>query len=196
MNTFVLVTSRETRPITRTPGQLGEHLYDLGPVEGRKAVDAVQSGEGVERPDVGITDLTVPGDPSGEISLRILEPAGRTAGLAEVLAVSQRPLAAAAFGEPAAAAAWEVKPSRRRVLLGDDDQSGRRAVRLPARRDHDGRDRLLAPGHALAPRGGRGPDPEGRRRRGRAELNRIADVGALVNRGCATTSTPTQPVRW
>lgn len=31
--------------------------------------------------------------------------------LARVLAVSQRPLAAAAFGEPASAAAWRTKPS-------------------------------------------------------------------------------------
>ena len=31
--------------------------------------------------------------------------------LAKVLAVSQRPLAGAAFGEPAVAAAWKTKPA-------------------------------------------------------------------------------------
>lgn len=39
------ISSRETRPITRRPQpqQLGEHRYDLGPVEGCKAVAALDS---------------------------------------------------------------------------------------------------------------------------------------------------------
>ncbi len=40
-------------------------------------------------------------------------------GLAEILAVSQRPLAAAAFGEPASAAAWKTKPSWGSVSTSD-----------------------------------------------------------------------------
>ncbi|QFZ19029.1 alpha/beta hydrolase [Saccharothrix syringae] len=60
-------------------------LYQLGPVDGRKTVDAVQAGEGVERPDADITDLTVPGGPSGEVSIRVVRPAGSTGALPVVL---------------------------------------------------------------------------------------------------------------
>ncbi|GAA1862697.1 alpha/beta hydrolase [Pseudonocardia ailaonensis] len=56
-------------------------LYDLGPVEGRTTVDQVQAGDGVDRPDAEVTDLTVPGGPSGEVSIRILRPAGATGPL-------------------------------------------------------------------------------------------------------------------
>jgi acetyl esterase len=49
------------------------YLFDLGPVEGRKTVDEVQSGE-VETPDVEITDITIPGGPSDAVSVRILRP--------------------------------------------------------------------------------------------------------------------------
>jgi len=51
------------------------YLFDLGPVEGRKTVDEVQSGE-VEKPDVEITDTTIPGGPSDAVSVRILRPKG------------------------------------------------------------------------------------------------------------------------
>ncbi|WP_067710908.1 alpha/beta hydrolase [Nocardia yamanashiensis] len=55
------------------------------------------------------------GEPGIEVSVEIEAfPAVFAGGLdparARVLAVSQRPLAAAAFGEPASAAAWRVKP--------------------------------------------------------------------------------------
>ncbi|MDL5156020.1 alpha/beta hydrolase [Actinomycetospora termitidis] len=60
-------------------------LYDLGPVEGRKAVDDVQNGQGVERPDADITDLTIPGGPTGEVSIRIVRPAGVTGTLPALL---------------------------------------------------------------------------------------------------------------
>lgn len=46
-------------------------LFDLGPIEGRKTVDQVQSGE-IEKPDVDIEDTTIPGGPSGAVSIRIL----------------------------------------------------------------------------------------------------------------------------
>src|ERR1700686_1465680 len=49
------------------------YLFDLGPVEGRKAVDGVQGGE-IANPDADIKDTTVPGGPSGDVSIRILRP--------------------------------------------------------------------------------------------------------------------------
>lgn len=52
------------------------YLFDLGPVKGRTVVDQVQSGEGVSLPDVAVEDTTVPGGPSGTVSVRILRPRG------------------------------------------------------------------------------------------------------------------------
>ena len=60
------------------------YLFDLGPVEGRKTVDEVQSGE-VEKPDVEITDTTIPGGPSGAVSVRILRPKGAQGQLLPVI---------------------------------------------------------------------------------------------------------------
>ena len=56
------------------------YLFDLGPEKGRETVDEVQSGE-IARPDVDITDTTVPGGPSGAVSVRILRPRGTTGPL-------------------------------------------------------------------------------------------------------------------
>jgi len=60
------------------------YLFDLGPVEGRKTVDEVQSGE-VEKPDVEITDTTIPGGPSDAVSVRILRPKGAQGQLPVIL---------------------------------------------------------------------------------------------------------------
>jgi acetyl esterase/lipase len=60
------------------------YLFDLGPVEGRKTVDEVQSGE-VEKPDVEIKDITIPGGPSGVVSVRILRPEGAQGPLPVIL---------------------------------------------------------------------------------------------------------------
>jgi acetyl esterase/lipase len=49
------------------------YLFNLGPVEGRKVVDKTQSGE-IAKPDVDIEDTTVPGGPSGRVSVRIMRP--------------------------------------------------------------------------------------------------------------------------
>ena len=49
------------------------YLFDLGPAEGRKSVDQVQSGE-IAKPDVEVDDSTIPGGPSGQVSIRILRP--------------------------------------------------------------------------------------------------------------------------
>jgi acetyl esterase len=51
------------------------YLFDLGPEKGRETVDEVQAGD-VVKPDVDITDATVPGGPSGTVSVRILRPRG------------------------------------------------------------------------------------------------------------------------
>jgi acetyl esterase len=59
-------------------------LFDLGPEKGREIVDGVQSGE-VAKPDVNITDITVPGGPSGAVSVRILRPQNSTGTLPVIL---------------------------------------------------------------------------------------------------------------
>ncbi|WP_042388028.1 alpha/beta hydrolase [Streptacidiphilus melanogenes] len=50
-------------------------LFDLGPVEGRKAVDEVQSGE-ITKPAVDEEWITVPGGPTGSVRARLVKPAG------------------------------------------------------------------------------------------------------------------------
>ncbi|WP_110928159.1 alpha/beta hydrolase [Bacillus massiliglaciei] len=49
------------------------YLFDLGPIEGRKTVDSVQSGE-VNKPEAKITDLTVTSTVSESINVRIVRP--------------------------------------------------------------------------------------------------------------------------
>lgn len=61
------------------------YLFDLGPAEGRKAVDDVQSGEGVDKPSVEEEWVTVPGGPTGAVRARIVRPAGTTGALPVVL---------------------------------------------------------------------------------------------------------------
>lgn len=55
------------------------YLFDLGPQEGRKAVDDVQSGDGVTKPDVDEEWVDVPGD--HPLKARIVRPAGSTGAL-------------------------------------------------------------------------------------------------------------------
>ncbi|SEL31997.1 alpha/beta hydrolase [Streptacidiphilus jiangxiensis] len=55
-------------------------LFDLGPVEGRKTVDEVQSGE-IALPAVDEEWITVPGGPTGSVRTRIVKPAGATGTL-------------------------------------------------------------------------------------------------------------------
>lgn len=47
------------------------YLFDLGPEKGRETVDAVQAGDTAKLP-VDITDLTIDGGPTGQVSIRIL----------------------------------------------------------------------------------------------------------------------------
>ncbi|MEU6219365.1 alpha/beta hydrolase [Streptomyces sp. NPDC047022] len=50
------------------------YLFDLGPEEGRKAVDEVQSGE-IAEPEIAEEWVTVQGGPTGEVRARIVRPA-------------------------------------------------------------------------------------------------------------------------
>jgi acetyl esterase/lipase len=60
------------------------YLFDLGPVEGRKAVDEVQSGD-IAKPDVDEEWVTVPGGPTGQVRARIVKPAGSTGVLPVII---------------------------------------------------------------------------------------------------------------
>ncbi|MEU1181136.1 alpha/beta hydrolase [Streptomyces sp. NPDC005820] len=51
------------------------YLFDLGPADGRKAVDEVQSGD-VVKPVVEEEWITVQGGPTGSVRVRIVRPAG------------------------------------------------------------------------------------------------------------------------
>jgi acetyl esterase/lipase len=59
-------------------------LFELGPDQGRRTVDAVQSGP-VKKPTVDIEDTTVPGGPSGQVSVRILRPQAARRPLAVIV---------------------------------------------------------------------------------------------------------------
>ncbi|MFC8348371.1 alpha/beta hydrolase [Streptomyces sp. NPDC057280] len=56
------------------------YLFDLGPVEGRKAVDEVQSGD-IAKPTVDEEWITVSGGPTGSVRARIVKPEGATGSL-------------------------------------------------------------------------------------------------------------------
>ncbi|MEH0542581.1 alpha/beta hydrolase [Streptomyces sp. B21-105] len=59
------------------------YLFDLGPAEGRKAVDEVQSDE-IAKPAVDEEWVTVAGGPTGRVRARIVRPAG-VAGMLPVV---------------------------------------------------------------------------------------------------------------
>jgi len=60
------------------------YLFDLGPVEGRKAVDEVQSGE-IAKPAVDEEWVTIEGGQTGTVRARIVKPAGSTGTLPVIL---------------------------------------------------------------------------------------------------------------
>ncbi|MFI2242659.1 alpha/beta hydrolase [Streptomyces chrestomyceticus] len=60
------------------------YLFDLGPAEGRKAVDEVQSG-GMAKPPVSEEWITVPGGPTGSVRARIVKPTGAAGTLPVIL---------------------------------------------------------------------------------------------------------------
>jgi len=60
-------------------------LTELGPEKGRAALDQVQSGAGVAKPDVVAEDFTIPGGPHGEVKIRLLKPPGASGALPVIL---------------------------------------------------------------------------------------------------------------
>ncbi|MFF7280992.1 alpha/beta hydrolase [Streptomyces griseorubiginosus] len=60
------------------------YLFDLGPAEGRKAVDEVQSGD-IAKPQVDEEWITVTGGPTGTVRARIVKPAGAGGTLPVIL---------------------------------------------------------------------------------------------------------------
>ncbi|MFE9136591.1 alpha/beta hydrolase [Streptomyces sp. NPDC007355] len=61
------------------------YLYQIPVAEGRKAVDGVQSGEGVPLPEVDEEWITVHGGPTGDVRARIVRPRGVTGPLPVIL---------------------------------------------------------------------------------------------------------------
>ncbi|AZM48610.1 esterase [Streptomyces sp. WAC 06738] len=60
------------------------YLFDLGPAEGRKTVDEVQSGE-IGKPEVAEEWVTVRGGPTGSVRTRIVRPADAAGELPVIL---------------------------------------------------------------------------------------------------------------
>jgi acetyl esterase/lipase len=63
---------------------LPPYLFDLGPEAGRAVLDEVQDGS-VSKPAADLTDLVVPGGPSGEVPVRIIRPRHAPASLPVIL---------------------------------------------------------------------------------------------------------------
>ncbi len=59
-------------------------LFDLPVEEGRRTVDSVQDGD-LAVPDADISEVTITGGPTGEVSLKIYRPAGASGALPVVL---------------------------------------------------------------------------------------------------------------
>jgi acetyl esterase len=73
------------------------YLFELGPDQGRKVLDEVQSGP-IVKPAAGIEDLRIPGGPHGDVALRIVRPAGVIRALPAILYLHG---AGWVFGDPA-----------------------------------------------------------------------------------------------
>ncbi|WP_225188933.1 alpha/beta hydrolase [Bradyrhizobium sp. IC3195] len=61
------------------------YLFNLGPEAGRKAVNEVQSGQGVVKPDVDEEWVTIPSGPTGEVKARIVKARGARQNLPVIL---------------------------------------------------------------------------------------------------------------
>lgn len=59
-------------------------LFELGPIEGRKTVDEVQSGD-IAKPAVDDEWISVTGGPTGSVNVRIVKPAGATGMLPVII---------------------------------------------------------------------------------------------------------------
>jgi acetyl esterase len=80
------------------------YLFDLSIEDGRKTVDSVQDGD-IPAPAAHVTDLTIAGGPSGEVSIKIYRPAG-TDGVLPVILFTHG--AGWVFGTPTRMIAWSA----------------------------------------------------------------------------------------
>jgi acetyl esterase len=69
MSVLLESAAREFAEATALP----PYLFDLGPVRGRQVIDQVQS-KPTDSPAADITDMAVPGGPSGSVPVRIIRP--------------------------------------------------------------------------------------------------------------------------
>src|SRR4051812_9624692 len=66
--------AQEFADATSTP----PFIYELSPEDAREVLEGVQRSP-VDKPDIAIEDITIPGGPHGDIAVRLLKPAGTTA---------------------------------------------------------------------------------------------------------------------
>src|SRR3954454_3113702 len=59
-------------------------IYELSPDDAREVLEGVQRSP-IDKPDVEIEDITIPGGPHGDIAVRLLKPAGSAATLPVIL---------------------------------------------------------------------------------------------------------------
>jgi acetyl esterase len=74
--------AQEFSDATSTP----PFIFELSPDEAREVLEGVQRSA-IDKPDVDIEELTIPGGPHGQIAVRLLKPAGSTDTLPVILYV-------------------------------------------------------------------------------------------------------------
>jgi acetyl esterase len=74
--------AQEFADATSTP----PFIYELSPDDAREVLEGVQRTP-IDKPDVEIEDITIPGGPHGDIAVRLLKPAGSNATLPVILYV-------------------------------------------------------------------------------------------------------------
>lgn len=60
-------------------------ITQLGPEKGRQVLDDLQSGDGVDRPDMDVEDFIIEGGPHGQVQMRVLKPIGAAEPLPVIL---------------------------------------------------------------------------------------------------------------
>jgi acetyl esterase len=74
--------AQEFADATSTP----PFIYELSPDDAREVLEGVQRSP-IDKPDIAIEDITIPGGPHGDVPVRLLKPAGSTATLPVILYV-------------------------------------------------------------------------------------------------------------
>src|SRR3954471_21368699 len=72
--------AQEFADATSTP----PFIYELSPADAREVLEGVQ-GSPIDKPDIEIEDITIPGGPHGDIAVRLLKPVGSAATLPVIL---------------------------------------------------------------------------------------------------------------